>query len=88
MTLFGLNLKVAGLIYSNPNNPSWICLNEDELRLLEDLLEQKRQAVALEAQEELSIVRRAEADITEALMTETEWQNIRLLREIQSLIEK
>ncbi|MBR6424139.1 MAG: phage tail tape measure protein, partial [Bacteroidales bacterium] len=41
-------------------------LNEDELRLLEDLLEQKRQAVALEAQEELSIVQRAEADITEA----------------------
>ena len=47
-------------------------LNEDELRLLENLLEQKRQAVALEAQEELAVVRRAEADITEALMTETE----------------
>ena len=36
-------------------------LNEDELKLLEDLQEQKRQAVALEAQEELSIVQRAEA---------------------------
>ncbi|MBR3577346.1 MAG: phage tail tape measure protein [Bacteroidales bacterium] len=46
-------------------------LNEDELKLLEKLLEQKKQAIALEAQEELDVVKRAEADISEALMTET-----------------
>lgn len=61
-------------------------LNEDELRLLEDLLEQKRQAVALEAQEELSIVRRAEADITEALMTETEKRIAAVKKEYQAKI--
>ena len=61
-------------------------LNEDELRLLEDLLEQKRQAVALEAQEELSVVRRAEADITEALMTETEKRIAAVKKEYQAKI--
>ncbi len=61
-------------------------LNEDELKLLEDLLEQKRQAVALEAQEELSIVRRAEADITEALMTETEKRIAAVKNEYQARI--
>ncbi|MBO6064251.1 MAG: hypothetical protein J6P62_09790, partial [Bacteroidales bacterium] len=61
-------------------------LNEDELKLLEDLLEQKRQAVALEAQEELSIVQRAEADITEALMTETEKRIAAVKKEYQAKI--
>ena len=61
-------------------------LNEDELRLFEDLLEQKRQAVALEAQEELSVVRRAEADITEALMTETEKRIAAVKKEYQAKI--
>ena len=61
-------------------------LNEDELRLLEDLLEQKRQAIALEAQEELSIVQRAEADITEALMSETEKRIAAVKKEYQAKI--
>ena len=26
--------NVAAIIYSNPNNPSWVCLNEDELRTI------------------------------------------------------
>ncbi len=26
--------KICAIIYSNPNNPSWICLNEDELRTI------------------------------------------------------
>ena len=47
-------------------------LNEDELKLLEKLLEQKKQAIALEAQEELDVVKRAEADITEALLSESD----------------
>ena len=46
-------------------------LSDEEVKLLEQLLEQKKQAIALEAQEELSIVKQAEADITEALLTET-----------------
>ena len=61
-------------------------LNEDELKLLEDLQEQKRQAVALEAQEELSIVQRAEADITEVLMTETEKRIAAVKKEYQAKI--
>ena len=61
-------------------------LNEDELRLLEDLLEQKRQTVALEAQEELAVVQRAEADITEALMTETEKRIAAVKKEYQAKI--
>ena len=61
-------------------------LNEDELRLLEDLLEQKRQAVALEAQEELAVVQRAETDITEALMTETEKRIAAVKKEYQAKI--
>ena len=29
--------KISSLLYSNPNNPSWICLNEDELAVIGDL---------------------------------------------------
>ncbi len=61
-------------------------LNEDELKLLEDLQEQKRQAVAFEAQEELSIVQRAETDITEALMSETEKRIAAVKKEYQAKI--
>jgi aspartate/methionine/tyrosine aminotransferase len=28
---------VSSLLYSNPNNPSWICLNEEELEIIGDL---------------------------------------------------
>ena len=28
--------NIAGIIYSNPNNPAWICLNKDELRIIGD----------------------------------------------------
>ena len=61
-------------------------LNEDELKLLEELLEQKRQAVTLEAQEELAIVQRAEADISEALMTESEKRIAAVRKEYQARI--
>ncbi|MCR4920173.1 MAG: pyridoxal phosphate-dependent aminotransferase [Bacteroidaceae bacterium] len=26
--------RICAIVYSNPNNPSWICLNEDELRII------------------------------------------------------
>ncbi|MDE6450958.1 MAG: pyridoxal phosphate-dependent aminotransferase [Odoribacter sp.] len=26
--------NIAGIIYSNPNNPSWVCLTEEELRII------------------------------------------------------
>lgn len=29
--------KISSLLYSNPNNPSWICLNEEELKIIGDL---------------------------------------------------
>lgn len=29
--------NIAGIIYSNPNNPAWICLTEDELRAIGEL---------------------------------------------------
>lgn len=29
--------KIASIIYSNPNNPAWICLNDDELRIIGEL---------------------------------------------------
>jgi aspartate/methionine/tyrosine aminotransferase len=29
--------NVSAIIYSNPNNPAWICLNEDELRTIGEL---------------------------------------------------
>lgn len=29
--------KVSSLLYSNPNNPAWICLNEDELAIIGEL---------------------------------------------------
>ena len=28
---------IAGIVYSNPNNPSWICLKEEELRIIGEL---------------------------------------------------
>lgn len=29
--------KIHSVLYSNPNNPSWICFNEDELKIVGDL---------------------------------------------------
>jgi aspartate/methionine/tyrosine aminotransferase len=29
--------KISSLLYSNPNNPSWICLNEEELEIIGEL---------------------------------------------------
>ena len=29
--------KVSSILYSNPNNPSWICLTEEELKIIGDL---------------------------------------------------
>jgi aspartate/methionine/tyrosine aminotransferase len=29
--------KIHSVLYSNPNNPSWICFNDDELRIIGDL---------------------------------------------------
>jgi len=29
--------KISSLLYSNPNNPSWICFNEEELRIIGEL---------------------------------------------------
>ena len=29
--------RIASIIYSNPNNPAWICLNDDELRTIGEL---------------------------------------------------
>lgn len=29
--------KISSLLYSNPNNPAWICLNEEELQIIGEL---------------------------------------------------
>lgn len=29
--------RIAAILYSNPNNPAWICLNEDELKTIGEL---------------------------------------------------
>ena len=29
--------NICAIVYSNPNNPAWICLNEDELRTIGSL---------------------------------------------------
>lgn len=29
--------RIAGIIYSNPNNPAWICFNEGELKIIGEL---------------------------------------------------
>ena len=39
--------RVAAIVYSNPNNPSWVCLNEDELRSLGELCS-RHDVIALE----------------------------------------
>ena len=39
--------NIAAIIYSNPNNPSWVCLNEDELRTI-GTLAAKYDAIVLE----------------------------------------
>ena len=31
------NGNICAIVYSNPNNPAWICLNEDELRTIGEL---------------------------------------------------
>lgn len=40
---------IAAIVYSNPNNPAWICLEEDELRIVGELAT-KYDAVVLEDQ--------------------------------------
>jgi len=32
--------KVSSILYSNPNNPSWICFNEEELKIIGELATQ------------------------------------------------
>ena len=32
--------RICAIVYSNPNNPSWICLNDDELRIIGTLATQ------------------------------------------------
>ena len=39
--------NIAALLYSNPNNPSWICFTEKELKIIAELAD-KYNAVALE----------------------------------------
>ena len=39
--------RVTAIVYSNPNNPSWVCLTEDELRSLGELCT-KYDVIALE----------------------------------------
>ncbi len=41
------NGKIAALLYSNPNNPSWICFTEKELRTIGEL-SQKYNVICLE----------------------------------------
>ena len=47
-------------------------LSPEEIELLNKLLDKKREAILLAAQEELGIVKRAEEEITVSLMTESE----------------
>ncbi|MDL2313081.1 phage tail tape measure protein [Bacteroidales bacterium OttesenSCG-928-B11] len=47
-------------------------LSEEELKILNQLLEKKKEAITLEATQELDVVRRAEQEITQALFTEQE----------------
>jgi len=39
--------NIAGIVYSNPNNPAWICLNDDELKTIGELAT-KYDAIVLE----------------------------------------
>ncbi len=29
--------KISSILYSNPNNPAWICLNDEELAIIGEL---------------------------------------------------
>jgi aspartate/methionine/tyrosine aminotransferase len=40
LTSYLSNGNICAIIYSNPNNPSWICFNEDELRTIGELANQ------------------------------------------------
>lgn len=61
-------------------------LSEEEVKLLNGLLEKKKQAVALEVQEELEIVGRAEAEISDTLLSETEKRISDVKKEYQEKI--
>lgn len=47
-------------------------LSEEEIKILRQLLEKKKQAVILETQQELEVVKRAELEISHALLSEKE----------------
>ncbi|MDL2312664.1 phage tail tape measure protein [Bacteroidales bacterium OttesenSCG-928-B11] len=58
---------------SEPYDPvSGTGLSEEEIKMLEQLLEKRKQAIALEAEQELEVVAKAEAEITHALLSEKE----------------
>jgi len=39
--------KISSILYSNPNNPSWVCLNEEELRVIGEMAN-KYDAIVIE----------------------------------------
>ena len=49
MESFFQNGDIAAIVYSNPNNPAWICLDEEELRIIGELAT-KYDAIVLEDQ--------------------------------------
>lgn len=42
-----LSGKICGIVYSNPNNPSWVCFNDDELKGI-GMLADKHDVIILE----------------------------------------
>jgi hypothetical protein len=73
---------------SEPYDPiSGTGLSEDEIKILNNLLAKKQEAIALGTQEELAIVKRAEEEITHCLMDESEQRIHALKKEYQERID-
>ena len=61
--------RIAAILYSNPNNPSWMCLTADELRTIGELAN-KYETVVIEDLAYITMDFRKEADPTTGLPTQ------------------
>lgn len=61
-------------------------LSEEEIALLQKLLEQKQNAITAQTAEELDVVKRAEQEVTEALMTEQQKRTATIRKEYEDKI--
>ena len=69
---------IAAIIYSNPNNPAWICLEEEELQIIGELATQY-DVIVMEDLAYFCMDFRRDMDILSNRPIRLLWQDIRII---------